>query len=54
MEENNREGNELNDKSTEYKVGYSFGSIAAYIVGGSILAVFVVSILKLLMWIWAL
>ena len=50
----NEENKDLEDKSIEYKIGYSFGSIAAYIVGGSILAVFIVSVLKLLMWIWAL
>ena len=36
------------------KVGFSFGTIAAYIVAGGILAVFTVSMLKLIMWIWAL
>lgn len=48
------ENKELEDKSPEYRLGYSFGSIAAHIVAGGILAVFIVSIIKLIAWIWML
>jgi hypothetical protein len=54
MNENNHNENELNDKSPEYRLGYGFGSIAAHIVAGGILAVFVVCIIKLIAWIWML
>lgn len=45
---------ELDDKSPEYKAGYTIGSLLAYTIVGCGIAVIIVIALKIMQWIWLL